>query len=98
MHIAFSREDEEMTINMKLRLPILKPPLAPDVLIEFRREQPAPPDPLGSARIAVKAIDFEVAEGLSVGHVRGLDDWLAFAVAELGAGCSDGKINDISIG
>jgi LmbE family N-acetylglucosaminyl deacetylase len=96
VHIAFSREDEEVTVNMKLRLPILKPPLAPDVLIEFRKEQPAPPDPLGSAKIAVKAVDFEVAEGLSVGYVRGLDDWLSFALTELGAGYSELKINEIS--
>ena len=96
MHIAFSREDEEMTVNMKLRLPILKPPLTPDVLIEFRREQPAPPDPLGSAKITVKAIDFEVAEGLAVGYVPGPDDWLSFALTELGAGHSELKIDEIS--
>ncbi|HSQ19551.1 MAG TPA: PIG-L family deacetylase, partial [Blastocatellia bacterium] len=54
VHIAFAREDEEVTIKLKLRLPILKPPLAPDVLIEFRREKPALADPLASAKIAVK--------------------------------------------
>jgi LmbE family N-acetylglucosaminyl deacetylase len=96
VHIAFAREDEEVTIKMKLRLPILKPPLAPDVLIEFRRERPAAPDPLGSAKIAVKASGFEVADGLKVGYIRGLDDWLSFALSELGIEHSELKIDDIS--
>lgn len=94
--MSFSREDEEVTVNLKLRLPILKPPLAPDVLIEFRPQKPAPPDPLGSAKIAVRAIDFEVAEGLGVGYVRAQDDWLNFALTELGVGFRELKIDEIS--
>src|ERR1044072_1660432 len=70
-HISFAREDEEVTVRMKLRLPILKPPLAPDLLIEFRREKPAPADPLGSVKVPVKAIGFEVADQTKVGYVRG---------------------------
>src|SRR6266404_1806905 len=97
VHIAFAREDEEVTINLKLRLPILKPPLAPDVLIEFRREKPAPPDPLGSAKIAVRASGFEVVDGLKAGYIRGLDDWLAFALTELGVEHSELKIDEISV-
>jgi LmbE family N-acetylglucosaminyl deacetylase len=97
VHIAFAREDEEITIKLKLRLPILKPPLAPDVLIEFRREKPAPPDPLGSAKIAVRASDFEVVDGLKAGYIRGLDDWLSFALTELGVEHSELKIDDISV-
>jgi len=97
LHVAFAREDEEMTIKLKLRLPILKPPLAPDVLIEFRREKPAPPDPLGSAKIAVKAIDLEVADGLKVGYIRGPDDWLAFALNQLGVVHSELTIAEISV-
>ncbi len=96
-HITFALEDQEVTIKLKLRLPILKPPLAPDVLIEFRREKPAPPDALGSARIAVNAIDFEVSDGLKVGYVRAVDDWLSFALNELGVENAELKMSDISV-
>ncbi|HLF84595.1 MAG TPA: PIG-L family deacetylase [Blastocatellia bacterium] len=97
VHITFAREDEEVTIKLRLRLPILKPPLAPDVLIEFRREKPAPADVLGSAKIAVKAADFDVVEGLKAGYIRGLDAWLSFALTELGVEHSEVKIDDISV-
>ena len=97
VHIAFANEDEEVTILLKLRLPILKPPLAPDVLIEFRLEKPGPADALGSAKIAVKAIDVEVVEGLKTGYIRGLDDWLSFALRELGIEHSELKIDEISV-
>ncbi|HSB09424.1 MAG TPA: PIG-L family deacetylase [Blastocatellia bacterium] len=97
VHMAFSREDEELTITLKLRLPILKPPLAPDVLIEFRREKPALADPLASAKIAVKAADFEVASGLKAGYIRGLDDWVSFALNELGVEHAELRIDDISV-
>jgi hypothetical protein len=96
VHMAFAREDEELTIKLKLRLPILKPPLSPDVLLEFRREKPAPPDPLGSATIAVKAINFKSADGLKVGYIRSLDDWLSFALTELGVDHSELSIEGIS--
>ena len=84
VHVAFASEDEEATIKLRLRLPILKPPLAPDVLIEFRREKPAPTEPLGSTKIAVKAVDFEASPGLRIGYIRGIDDWLSSALTELG--------------
>ena len=97
VHIAFTREDEEVAIKLKLRLPILKPPLSPDVLIEFRREKPAPADALGSAKIAVKAAGFEVPEGLNVGYIRALDDWLSVALTELGIAHSEIAIEEISV-
>lgn len=96
VHVAFAREDEEVTIKLKLQLPILKPPVSPDVLLEFRRERPAPPDSLGSATIAVKAIDFEAADRLKVGHIRSMDDWLSFALNELGIDDSELSIEAIS--
>jgi LmbE family N-acetylglucosaminyl deacetylase len=83
-HINFAREDEEIVINLRLRLPILKPPLSPDVLIEFRRDKPASSGALGSARVVVKAINYEVAEGIKVGFIRGLDSSLSLALTELG--------------
>jgi len=97
VHISFVREDEEVTIQLKLRLPILKPPLAPDVLLEFRREKPASPDPLGSAKIAVKAVDFEVAEGLNVGYVKGQNNWISLALTQLGVEHSEVRIGDITV-
>lgn len=83
-HIAFVREDEEATVSLKLRLPILKPPLAPEILLEFRRDKPAPPGPPVSAKILVKLIDFAVAEQLRVGILSGPDSSLAFALRQLG--------------
>ncbi|HKA19858.1 MAG TPA: PIG-L family deacetylase [Blastocatellia bacterium] len=97
VHISFVREDEEVTIQLKLRLPILKPPLAPDVLLEFRREKPASADPLGSAKIVVKAAEFEVADGLKVGYVKSLNNWISFALTELGVEHSELRIAEITV-
>jgi LmbE family N-acetylglucosaminyl deacetylase len=97
VHISFVREDEEITVQLKLRLPILKPPLAPDILLEFRREKPAAADPLGTARISVKAVDFDVAEGLNVGYVRGQNSWISFALTELGVEHRELRIDDLSV-
>lgn len=97
VHIAFAREDEEATIRLKLRLPILKPPLTPDVLIEFRREKPAPPDPLGTAKIDVRAAGFEVAAGVKVGYIRGLDNWLSTTFTQLGIENYEQSIDEISV-
>ncbi len=83
-HVTFAGEDDEATIHLKLRVPILKPPLATDILLEFRREKPAPPEPLGVAKIAVKPADFAVSEGLRVGLLSGADDSLAAALDQLG--------------
>jgi LmbE family N-acetylglucosaminyl deacetylase len=82
--VAFIREDEEVTITLRLRLPILKPPLAPDLLLEFRRLKPAPPEPVGVAKIAVKPMDIAVADNLRVGILSGPDRSLAAALDQLG--------------
>jgi hypothetical protein len=97
LHLAFSREDEEVEISLKLRLPLLKPPVSPDVLLEFRRERPhvpgaggqpiavdAPAEVLGSGRITVRAIDAHVTEGVRVACIRGRDSWLTDALMQLG--------------
>jgi hypothetical protein len=95
LHIAFAREDQEIIAHLKLRLPILKPPLAPDVLLEFRREKPAPPDALGSAKVAVRTIDAQIAEGLKAGYIAGSDDWLSFALAQLGVSNRALRVEDL---
>ena len=97
VHITFGREDEEVTIRLKLRLPILKPPLTPDVLIEFRREKPASPEPLGSAKIDVKAVNFKLDEGLKAGYIRALDDWLSVALTQIGIAHSELPVDEISV-
>ncbi len=96
-HLSFAREDEEITIKLKLKLPILKPPLAPDVLIEFRREKPSSPEPLGLAKIAVNAIGFDVAEDLKVGYISAGGSWLADALNQLGVSHSEIAIEGIAI-
>jgi GlcNAc-PI de-N-acetylase len=96
-HLSFAREDEEITIRLKLKLPILKPPLTPDVLIEFRREQPSSPEPLGVAKIVVSAIGFEVADDLKVGYVTGKGSWLADALYQLGVDRGELAIGEIAI-
>jgi hypothetical protein len=63
---------------------VLKPPLDPNILIEFRREKPAPPDPLGFATITIRPGDFEVADGVRVGYISGDDSWLRHALTQLG--------------
>ena len=95
-HVSFSREDEEAIIKLRLRLPILKPPLSPDVLIEFRREKPASSGALGSARVTVKAVDYEVAEAIKVGFIRGADSSLSLALTELGVEHTEITVDNIS--
>ncbi|MEW6207202.1 MAG: PIG-L family deacetylase [Acidobacteriota bacterium] len=80
--INFSREGEMVTVRMRLRLPILKPPLSPDVLIELRRPRPAPPDAIASTKIAVYAGEFAVSD-IKAAYL-GSDFWLPFALAQLG--------------
>ena len=97
-HMTFLREDEEKDIKLKLQLPILKPPLAPDVLLEFRREKPESPEPLGLSRIAVNALGFDVADDLNVGYISGESAWLGEALNQLGINRSEIGVHDISIG
>ncbi|HEX8088539.1 MAG TPA: PIG-L family deacetylase [Blastocatellia bacterium] len=94
--VSFAREDEEAAVSLRLRLPILKPPLSPDVLLEFRREKPAPGGVLGSARVTVKAVDFEVAEAIKVGFIGGPDRSLSLALTALGVDHSEIAIENIT--
>jgi hypothetical protein len=89
VHVKFAREDEETVVRLRLALPVTKPPVSPDILIEFRREKPAPQDALGSFTIKVKTIDFEVRENLQVGYIPGPDSWVPFALSQLGVAHSE---------
>ncbi|MCI0485855.1 MAG: PIG-L family deacetylase [Blastocatellia bacterium] len=96
VHVRFALEDQEIRVRLNLKLPILRPPLVPDILIEFRREKPAPPTPLASSKITVLAAEFTAAEGIRVGYIRGFDDWLALALAELGVEHRELTLDEIS--
>jgi hypothetical protein len=89
IHVTFTREDEQVTIPLKLEVPLVKAPLSPDVLIEFRPEKPAAPKALASARIPVRSAGVEVPEGLSVGLIRGPGYSLESGLRELGVAAFD---------
>ncbi len=84
LHLSFTREDEEVGVRLKLRLPILQPPLNPDILIEIRREKPAPPDPIAAVKIPLHVTELEPLDGQIVGLLNA-DEWLPFALNQLGA-------------
>ncbi|HVF89676.1 MAG TPA: PIG-L family deacetylase [Blastocatellia bacterium] len=96
VRVDFAEEDEEIAIRMNLKLPILKPPLTPDILLEFRRDDPSQTEALGSARIAVKALEFNLAEGLKVGYISGPDHSLSEALGQLGVEHSEIPIDELS--
>jgi LmbE family N-acetylglucosaminyl deacetylase len=93
--INFVKEDEEINLKVKLRLPILKPPLSPEILMEVRREKPAASNAVGSIRVFVKSAEFEVAEGIKVGYISGFDAWLGFALNQLGVEHAELQAEDI---
>lgn len=93
--VKFSTEDESATVVLKLELPVLKPPLSPDVLIEFRKARPAAAEALDSAKLFVKTLDFEISPGLNVAYVRGQDDSLPIAFEQLGIESRELTISEI---
>ncbi len=84
VRLTFTKQDEETVVKLKLTLPVLKPPLSPDMLLEFRREPATPSEPLGSARIVIKAGEFDITEGIRVGYIKGPGNWLPRALTALG--------------
>jgi hypothetical protein len=81
--LRFATEDEEALVKLKLKLPILRPPLSPDILLELRPEKPAPPVALASVKIPVKLLDCQVTEGTKVGLLANRDSALAQSLAVL---------------
>jgi hypothetical protein len=69
--VRFSRKDEEVDVPLRLQAPILKPPLATGILVEFRRPRPAPPSSLVSVKIDVRAASLAVTEDLHIGYITG---------------------------
>ena len=87
-HIQFAVEDEVIRVKLKIKLPILKPPLAPDVLIEFRRENPAG-EPLAATKIAVTSAEFELVPSTTVGFIQGSGLESDLPLAQLGVIASE---------
>ncbi|HJQ69079.1 MAG TPA: PIG-L family deacetylase [Blastocatellia bacterium] len=93
--VSFAKEDDEVSLKIKLKLPILKPPLSPEILMEVRREKPAPPTAVASLKVNVKSADFEVAEAIKVGYVSGFDSWMEFALNQLGVERTELQVADV---
>jgi LmbE family N-acetylglucosaminyl deacetylase len=96
LQLRFAREDEEVIVNLRLKLPIIKPPLSPDILVEFRREKPASPEALAAVKIPVKIWDCSVAEELRVGYIAQADSPLSIALATLGVEKTALRVEDLS--
>ena len=93
--VSFIKEDEEISIKVRLKLPVLKPPLSPEILMEVRREKPAPPDAIASNQVLVKSGEFEVADAVKVGYISGFDSWLGFALDQLGVEHTELQVEDV---
>lgn len=79
----------EVELDFKLSLPLLKPPLAPDVLIELRRRGSDSINALASTKIRIIESGVDAPGDLTVGYVRGADDSLGLALTQLGAAHSE---------
>jgi len=96
-HVEFAGEDDEVTVRLKVKLPILKPPMAPDILVEFRREKPAPPSPLASLKIPVLKAGFDVTSGTTIGLIRGPNSQLLTALSQLGVDASEVALDEVLV-
>jgi LmbE family N-acetylglucosaminyl deacetylase len=94
--LRFIAEDEEAIVKLNLKLPIMRPPLAPDILLEIRRDKPAPPVPLASIKVPVKLLDCEVTEGIKVGFIANSDSQLLQALAVLGVESTRLSVEELS--
>ena len=96
-HITFAREDEEVEIRLRLKVPILKPPLAPDILINSGERKPAPPTPLASMKITVMEAGFEVTPGTTVGFIRGSNSEMLIALSQLGVDTREISLDEVRV-
>jgi len=108
LHLSFDREDEERTVTIKLRIPVLKPPLSPDLLFELRSEKSAPavastappkidaPAVIASVRVPVRLLDAAVAPDVAVGVIASRDSWLDDTLKQLSVGSRDLSLDEIT--
>jgi LmbE family N-acetylglucosaminyl deacetylase len=93
--LQFTGEDEEALVKLQLRLPLMRPPLSPDVLLELRRQRPAAPVALASIKIPVKEIHCEVAKDLKVGYLAAVNSKLPLALAALAVDATALSVEEI---
>jgi hypothetical protein len=84
--VKFSGKDERVEIPLRLKVPIVKPPLTSTILLELRRPRPAPSSAVASLKIDVRAADLAVTEDLLVGYISkaGPGSKMAEALRQLG--------------
>jgi LmbE family N-acetylglucosaminyl deacetylase len=90
-------EDEEAIVKLNLKLPIMRPPLSPDILLELRRDKPAAPVPLTSIKVPVKMLDCEVTQGVKIGFIAKSDSQLLQALAVLGIESTKLSVEEVSV-
>jgi LmbE family N-acetylglucosaminyl deacetylase len=94
--LRFTTEDEEALVKLKLKLPIMRPPLSPDILIELRRDKPAAPVALASMKIPVKLLECQVTEGTRVGFIANRASTLAQSLAVLAVESTALSVEEVS--
>jgi LmbE family N-acetylglucosaminyl deacetylase len=82
--VEFSQKEPEVKVPLAIDVPVLKPPLGTDILIELRRPGTGPSQVLGSVKIPVEAAELGVAPGVNVGLISRPDDPVSLALDELG--------------
>ena len=85
-HLSFSQGQGEVRVPLALEVPVLKPPLGTDIVIELRRPGTGPSSEraIASVRIPVDPVNVDVAAQVNVGVVAGPDDVVSLALDELG--------------
>ena len=97
VHVNFSFKDEQIDVRLRAALPVIKPPLTPDLLLEFRSEKPAGAGLTASAKIMVKSVELEIADRIRVGWIRGFGSSLNDALTALGVEHAEIKIEELRI-
>lgn len=88
VRMTFTKLDETVVVPLKLELPLLKPPLATDVMVELRPESKDSSQALASAKISVSTAPVSVGAPEPTGFIAGSGEYLESALNELGI---DGK-------
>jgi LmbE family N-acetylglucosaminyl deacetylase len=82
--VEFSRKEPEVKVALAIEVPVLKPPLGTDILIELRRPGTGPSQVLRSVKIPAVAAELGVAPGIDVGLISRPDDPVSLGLDELG--------------
>ena len=93
--VSLPSKGRPVRLDLKLTLPMSKPPLSPDVLIELRNAAPDSRVAVASAKIRVLPAGISTAEDLMVGYIQGTGDSLPLALNELGVSRSELSLKEI---